>query len=89
MARFKRTGQSSKSNALSEDLCIAVRARQGWSQDPDSVATYTLAVSFEIVGQEIPIYEPLRAAVLALQSEVDAEMEAEIEMQLEDEGGSL
>lgn len=77
-----------KSNALPEDLCIAVRGHQGWSQDPDSVATYTLAVSFEIVGQEIPIYEPLRTAVLALQSEVEAEMEAEIEMQLEDEGGA-
>lgn len=77
-----------KSNALPEDLCIAVRGHQGWSRDPDSVATYTLAVTFEIVGQEIPIYEPLRTAVLALQSEVEAEMEAEIEMQLEDEGGA-
>lgn len=66
-----------KSNALPEDLCIAVRGHQGWSQDPDSVATYTLAVTFEIVGQEIPIYEPLRTAVLELQSEVEAEMEAE------------
>ncbi|HUY31869.1 MAG TPA: S8 family peptidase [Pirellulales bacterium] len=74
-----------KSNALPEDLCIAVRGHQGWSQDPDSVATYTLAVTFEIVGKEIPIYEPLRAAVLALKSEVEAEMEAEIEMRLEDE----
>lgn len=77
-----------KSNALPEDLCIAVRGHQGWSQDPDSVATYSLAVTFEIVGQEIPIYEPLRAAVLGLQSEVEAEMEAELEMQLEDEGGA-
>ncbi len=77
-----------KSNAMPEDLCIAVRGRQGWSRDPDSVATYALAVSFEIVGQEIPIYEPLRAAVLALQSEVEAEMEAEIEMQIDEDGGA-
>jgi hypothetical protein len=69
-----------KSNALPEDLCIAVRGHQGWSQDPDSMATYSLAVSFEIVGQEIPIYEPLRTAVLELQSEVEAEMEAELEV---------
>lgn len=75
-----------KSNALPEDICIAIRGHQGWSQDPDSVATYTLAVTFEIVGQEIPIYEPLRTAVLALQSEVEVEMEAELEMQIEDEG---
>src|SRR5262249_55186652 len=56
-----------KSNALPDDLCIAVRGHQGWSNDPDSVARYTLAVTFEIVGQEIPIYEPLRAAVLELE----------------------
>jgi hypothetical protein len=72
-----------KSNALPEDLCIAVRGHQGWSHDPDSVARYTLAVTFEIVGQEIPIYEPLRAAVLELKSEVEAEMEAEIELETE------
>jgi Subtilase family len=73
-----------KSNALPEDLCIAVRGHQGWSHDPDSVARYTLAVTFQIVGQEIPIYEPLRAAVLELESEVEAEMEAEIELETEE-----
>lgn len=77
-----------KSNALPEDLCIAVRGHQGWSQDPDSVATYTLAVTFEIVGQEIAIYEPLRTAVLALQSEVEAEMEAELEIQADGGDGA-
>lgn len=73
-----------KSNALPEDLCIAVRGHQGWSHDPDSVARYTLAATFEIVGQEIPIYEQLRAAVLELESEVEAEMEAEIELETEE-----
>ena len=72
-----------KSNALPDDFCIAVRGHQGWSRDPDSVARYTLAVTFEIIGQEIPIYEPLRAAVLELQSEVETEVEAEIEMEVE------
>lgn len=72
-----------KSNALPDDFCIAVRGHQGWSRDPDSVARYTLAVTFEIVGQEIPIYEPLRAAVLELESEVEAEVEAEIETEIE------
>ncbi len=73
-----------KSNALPEDLCIAVRGHQGWSRDPDAAARYSLVVSFEIVGQEIPIYEPLRVAVLELQSEVEAEIEAEIEMEIEE-----
>ena len=69
-----------KSNALPDDLCIAVRGHQGWSRDPDAVARYTLVVTFEIVGQEIPIYLPLRTAVLELQSEVEAEIESELEV---------
>ena len=68
-----------KSNALRDDFCIAVRGHQGWSRDPDAIARYTLAVTFDIVGQEIPIYEPLRTAVLELQSEVQAEIEVEVE----------
>ncbi len=71
------------SNALPDDLCIAVRGHQGWSRDPEAAATYTLAVTFEIVGQEIPIYEPLRTAVLELQSAVEVEEEEEAEIELE------
>ncbi|MDQ3473245.1 MAG: hypothetical protein M3447_05860, partial [Acidobacteriota bacterium] len=73
-----------KSNALPEDLCIAIRGHQGWSRDPDAAARYSLVVTFEIVGQEIPIYEPLRTAVLELQSEVEADIESEIEMEIEE-----
>ena len=70
-----------KSHALPEDLCIAVRGHQGWSRDPDSVATYALVVTFEIVGQEIQIYEPLRTAVDDLRAEVEGEVEAELELE--------
>jgi hypothetical protein len=70
-----------KSHALPEDLCIAVRGHQGWSRDPDSVATYSLVVTLEIVGQEIQIYEPLRAAVDDLRAEVEGEVEAELELE--------
>ncbi len=73
-----------KSNALPDDLCIAVRGHQGWSSDPDSVARYTLVVTFEIAGQELSIYEPLRAAVLELQSQVEVEVEEELEMRIEE-----
>jgi hypothetical protein len=41
-------------------------------------------VTFEIVGEEIPIYEPLRIAVLELQSQVEAEVEAELESPFEE-----
>jgi hypothetical protein len=67
-----------KSNALPENFCIAVVGHKGWSRDPDSTARYALTVSFEIVGQEIPIYEPLRLAV----DELQAVIEATIEMNL-------
>ena len=73
-----------KSNRLPDHFCIAVVGHAGWSHDPDSYARYALAVSLEILGQEISIYEPLRTAVLDLQTEVEAEiaMEAEIEIEM-------
>jgi hypothetical protein len=73
-----------KSNALPEDICIAVRGHQGWSRDPEAAARYSLAVSFETLGREIPIYEPLRAAVLELKMAVEAEVEAEAMVEIEE-----
>lgn len=75
-----------RSNALPEDFCIAVRGHKGWSKDPDNTASYTLAVTFDIVGQEIAIYDPLRVAVQELQTElgigeIETEAEAEIEVE--------
>lgn len=72
-----------KSNVLPDNFCIAVVGHQGWSHDPDSTARYALAVTFESLGQEIPIYEPLRAAVIELQ-EIEAEVEAEPEVEAEE-----
>jgi len=40
-----------------------------------------LAVTFEVVGQEIPIYDPIRVAVQELQAEIEAEAEAEVEVE--------
>lgn len=71
-----------KSNRLPDDFCIAVVGHQGWSHDPDSTARYALAVTLEIVGQEIRIYEPLRTAVIELQEQLEAEApEVEIEVE--------
>jgi hypothetical protein len=72
-----------KSNALPDNFCIAVVGHPGWSHDPDSGARYVLAVTFEILGQEIGIYEPLRTAVIELQIELDAEAELESEAEVE------
>lgn len=74
-----------RSNALPEDFCIAVRGHKGWSKDPDNTASYTLAVTFDIVGQEIAIYDPLRVAVQELQAELGiGELEAEAEIDIEE-----
>ena len=75
-----------KSNALPDHFCIAVRGHQGWSNDPDTTARYALAVTFEIVGQEISIHGPLRTAVLTLQTQIEAELEVEAEAEIEVEG---
>lgn len=71
-----------RSNALPDHFCIAVVGHQGWSHDPGSVARYALAVTFEIQGREITIYEPLRAAIAELQAQTE-EIEAEGEMEVE------
>jgi hypothetical protein len=66
-----------KSNQLPEDFCIAVVGHRGWSHDPDSSARYALAVSFEMVGREVPIYEDVRVAVDRLHAEIEAAAEVE------------
>lgn len=73
-----------RSNSLPDHFCIAVVGHQGWSHDPDSTARYVLAVTFEVLGKEIPIYERLRVAVAELQAETQAEIEAdEVEVEVE------
>lgn len=73
-----------KSNALPEHFCIAVQGHKGWSRDPESVARYSMAVTFEILGKEISIYEPLRTALLELQSEIESEIELEVTEEAEE-----
>jgi len=66
-----------KSSALPESFCVAVMGHKGWSKDPDSQAKYSLAVSFEIVGREIKIYDAMRVAVDELQAELEIELEVD------------
>lgn len=72
-----------RSNALPDHFCIAVRGHQGWSRDPDSTARYALTVTFEIVGKEIGIYDPLRIAVLELQTQIETEVQVSVEAEVE------
>jgi len=50
-----------KSNQLSDAFCIAVRGHKGWGGL--FKAKYSLAVSFEAINQDIPIYEPIRTEI--------------------------
>ena len=68
-----------KSNELPTDLCFAVRGHRGWSHDPDAVARYVFAVTIDVIGQEIEIYEPLRVSVGELETELGVELEIEVE----------
>ncbi len=60
---------------LASEVAIAVRAHNGWDhRKEEGLANYCLAVSFEIIGAEIPIYSLIAKA----QAQVDAEVQAEI-----------
>lgn len=72
------------SNALPEDFCVAIRGHAGWSKSPESKARYALAVTFQSVGEVIPIYEQIQVAVDDLRVEVEAELEAEAEIEVEE-----
>lgn len=50
-----------KSNQLSDAFCVAVRGHKGWGGL--FKAKYSLAVSFEAINQDIPIYEPIRTEI--------------------------
>ena len=60
---------------LPEVFSLAVVGHQGWDRDPDAFAKYALAITFEVPGQEITIYEEIRASVQQLvQTTVQAEV---------------
>jgi hypothetical protein len=62
-----------KSFKLREAFCIAVVGHEGWNNDPDAEAPYSLVISFEALGSNIPIYTPF----------VEAQVEIELEQQVE------
>ncbi|MDD4591991.1 MAG: S8 family peptidase [Parabacteroides sp.] len=64
-----------KSHELRDAFCIAVRGHEGWGAA--FKAQYALAVSFEAIKQDIPIYEPIRNLV---EIEIKNQQEMEIEI---------
>jgi hypothetical protein len=61
-----------KSFELTEAFCIAVVGHEGWNNDPDATVPYSLVVSFEALGANIPIYTTF----------VEAQVELEVNQQV-------
>lgn len=61
-----------KSYELREAFSIAVVGHEGWNNDPDSYAPYSLVVSFEAINVDIPIYSAM----------VEAQVEIELKEQI-------
>ena len=62
-----------KSFQLREAFCIAVVGHEGWNNDPDAEAPYSLVISFEALASNIPIYTTF----------VEAQVPIELEQQVE------
>ena len=62
-----------KSFELTQAFCIAVVGHEGWNNDPDAEAPYSLVISFEAIASDIPLYAPF----------VEAQVEIELEPQVE------
>ncbi|MEG5033201.1 S8 family peptidase [Microcoleus sp. AT3-D2] len=62
-----------KSFQLREAFCIAVVGHEGWNNDPDAEAPYSLVISFEALASNIPIYTTF----------VEAQVQIELEQQVE------
>jgi hypothetical protein len=67
-----------EANQLPEDFAIAVRAHVGWNhKEGGGLARYCLAVSFEALDSQLPIYSAIEASVRA---EARTEVETEISL---------
>ncbi|APY24813.1 Peptidase, S8/S53 family [Leptospira borgpetersenii str. 4E] len=55
---------------LPSDLCIAIRGHQGWDTNPESTASYALAVTIESVNNEIPIYNRIAQSISQIRSRI-------------------
>ncbi len=63
-----------KSFQLREAFCIAVVGHEGWNNDPDAEAPYSLVISFEALASNIPIYTPF------VQAQVEIELDQQVEI---------
>ena len=63
-----------KSFELREAFCIAVVGHEGWNNDLDAEAAYSLVISFEAIASNIPIYTTFVEAQVAIEVEQQVEI---------------
>jgi len=57
---------------LPEEFAIAVRSHKGWNHlDGAGTARYCLAVSFEVMEGEVPIYSLIQNEIRVAESEIE------------------
>lgn len=70
---------------LNENICRVANPGQSLQAITVASARYALAITFEIVGQEVAIYEQLRVANQELHADLEVGMEAELELEMDEE----
>ena len=60
-----------KSYELRDAFCIAVVGHEGWNNNPDAYAPYSLVVSFEAVNVDVPVYSPMVKAQIPVEVETE------------------
>ena len=66
-----------QNHELPDIFGLVVRGHKGWARrNPEATARFSLVVSFEALGVEVPVYEQIRQAV-----EIELQQLAEIEIQ--------
>ncbi|MCF0058461.1 S8 family peptidase [Dyadobacter sp. CY356] len=67
------------SNKLPKEFCIAVVGHNGWQKGLKDIIPYSIVVSFEVIGSQLPIYETFEIA-----NRVTIQPESRFEVQIQD-----
>lgn len=60
-----------KAGELPASFCLGVIGHRGWNRSPEATARYSLAVTIEVQGRELAIYDLVRAEVESLAATIE------------------
>ena len=55
---------------FAEDFSLAVIGHSGWDKDLEAETDYALTISFEVIGEEIPLYQLIAEAQIETEQEI-------------------